>query len=112
MKDWLCKEYVVKRKRWGIIVDIVLESILIGIILYYLVSDCGNAIVEVITEVKKNDVVFDMVLILMPIILIFSAMFKIGFYICNSNVPKSPVFKNNSTKTSKTAKTVKKTKKR
>ena len=33
MKDWLCKEYVVKRKRWGIIVDIVLESILIGIIL-------------------------------------------------------------------------------
>ena len=54
MKDWLCKEYVVKRKRWSIIIDILLESIIVGWLLYCLLNDCSDAIAWFVTEVKET----------------------------------------------------------
>lgn len=115
MKDWLCKEYVIKRKRWTVIIDVILESIIMGVLLYYLVKDCSDAIAWLFTEVSKNNAAFDFVWILMPIILITIAIVKFGFYVANDNNPKSGLLNTKQekvTKASKATKTTKKTKKR
>lgn len=115
MKDWLCKEYVVKRKRWTIIIDIILESLIVGWLIYYLLFDCSDAIAWFVTEVKERDVVLDTVYILMPIILVTIGMFKFGFYLCN-DVESRPMLLNKKqdkeTKVTKNTKITKKTKKR
>lgn len=115
MKDWLCKEYVVKRKRWTVIIDIILESLIVGWLLYYLLFDCSDAIAWFVTEVKEKDVVLDTVYILMPIILVIIGMFKFVFYLCNDSAAKAVSFntkQEKSTKVAKSTKTTKKTKKR
>lgn len=115
MKDWLCKEYVVKRKRWSIIIDILLESIIVGWLLYCLLNDCSDAIAWFVTEVKERNTVLDTVYILMPIILVTIGMFKFGFYVCNDSATKAVSFntkQEKSTKVAKSTKTTKKTKKR
>ena len=115
MKDWLCKEYVVKRKRWAVIIDIIFESIIIGWLLYCLLYDCSDAIAWYVTEVKKNDAVLESVFIMMPMIVIAIGTFKFGFYLCNDSATKAVSFntkQEKSTKVAKTTKTTKKTKKR
>lgn len=115
MKDWLCKEYVVKRKRWSVILDIIFESIIIGVLLYYLVKDCSDAIAWLFTEVSNNGTAFEFVWILMPIIVVIIAMFKFGFYITNDNGSISDLLntkKEKSIKITKGTKTTKKAKKR
>ena len=115
MKEWLCKEYVVKRKRWTVIIDVILESIIMGVLLYYLVKDCSDAIAWLFTEVSNNNAAFDFVWILMPFILITIAMVKFGFYVANDNGSISDLLntkKEKSIKATKGTKTTKKAKKR
>ncbi len=104
MKEWLSKEYVIKRKRGGIVLEVILDSVLLSLIFYYILAECSNFLISFFNEVVRNGLILDMILILFPIVLVVCAISKIMYYRSYAN--RSEPVKVNSKKT------VKKTKKR
>lgn len=104
MKEWLNKEYVVKRKMGVLLFEALMDSILFSIILYLLVSNYNSFIVELLNSISANNLEFLFIKIMFPFILIVIAMFKIGFYIVVNG--------NNNTNTKASTKTKTKTKKK
>lgn len=104
MKEWLSKEYVIKRKRGAIVVEVILDSILLSLIFYYLLAECGNFLISFFNDIARNDLIVDMIIILFPIVLVVCALSKIMYYRAYAN-RSEPVKVN-------LKKSVKKTKKR
>ena len=104
MKEWLNKEYVVKRKIWDIAIEILLDTFISLSAVYYLLSECSIEIADILTQMHKAGAALDVVLISAPIVIMFIGFIKVGYYYTASIQPeKAP-------KTSKT--TTKKNKKR
>lgn len=87
MKKWLNKEYVVKRKMWTLLFELVIEALFLTIILYFCITKYNSSIIEILNSISANNLGFAFSKIMFPIILIIIAMLKSGFYILsNGNV--------------------------
>ncbi len=85
----LNKEYTIKKKMYNIILDSIYGGIIISILLYYLVNNCNNELIQIFRNIQNGDVSAKTVtLITAPIVIIISLIINIF----------SALFSNNSSK--------------
>ena len=90
MKKWLNEEYVIKRRMWVILLDILIETIIFSIILYFCVTKYNNNIVQMLNFISTNNFGLSFVKLSIPIILIIVCMIKFSSYIISKeNVDKN-----------------------
>lgn len=90
MKKWLNEEYVIKRRMWVILLDILIETIIFSIILYFCVIKYNNNIVQMLNFISTNNFGLSFVKLSIPIILIIVCMIKFSSYIISKeNVDKN-----------------------
>ena len=90
MKKCLNEEYVIKRRMWVILLDILIETIIFSIILYFCVTKYNNNIVQMLNFISTNNFGLSFVKLSIPIILIIVCMIKFSSYIISKeNVDKN-----------------------
>ena len=85
----LNKEYTIKKKMYNIILDSIIGGIIISILLYYLLNNCNDELIQIFRNIQNGDVSAKTVtLITTPIVIIISLIINIV----------SALFSNNSSK--------------
>ena len=86
MKRWLNKEYLVKRKMWAILLEVVIDSIICAVLLYYFTTKYNSDIVRLLTSIDNNNLGSMFTKIMFPIILVIVTTIKIFNYIIGATV--------------------------
>ena len=74
------KEFTIKRKAWQIILEGLLNGVIVTMVLYFLLTECGDEIIKSLTWIKEENVVLKTTLLAFPVILIITTIFKIAYF--------------------------------
>lgn len=87
------KEIIKKIQMIQHIIKPIFYTIIMAFLMYYLVTDENETIINILNSIKENNNALDFVLILSPIILIVLSCIEIGKYIVNEAQLKDNVTK-------------------
>lgn len=80
------KELDVKKEVVKLILKAIIKSVVTIVILYFCVTTFNESIVQVLEEIKNQNLVCDFLTIVFPIILIINLMFLLGQWIATKDL--------------------------